>query len=326
MGHGDWNDGMNRVGAGGKGESVWLAWFSIATFRRFAGLAESRGDSARAADLRRTRRASWPPPVEAQRLGRRMVSPRVFRRRHAAGLGPERRLPDRLARAVVGRALRRGRPRARPPGHGSRRRAAGRPPGRLILLFTPPFDDEPLDPGYIKGYLPGHPRERRPVHARGHLGRAGVRRAPDRAGWPPSCSTILNPIRHAEDPEGVERYKVEPYVVAGDVYSRPPHVGRGGWTWYTGSAAWLYRTILESILGLHRHGDRLTIDPCIPPDWPGFEITYRFRSTTYRIAVENPRGLESGKAAVWLDGQAQAEPVIPLADDGRVHEVRVEIT
>ena len=122
----------------------------------------------------------------------------------------------------------------------------------------------------------------------------------------PSFCKILNPIRHAEDPEGVERYKVEPYVVAGDVYSRPPHVGRGGWTWYTGSAGWFYQAILESILGLHAPGDRLDFQPCIPPEWSHFEITYRFRSATYVIAVENPQGAESGIATVWLDDTLQA--------------------
>jgi cyclic beta-1,2-glucan synthetase len=114
-------------------------------------------------------------------------------------------------------------------------------------------------------------------------------------------------------------------VVAGDVYSRAPHVGRGGWTWYTGSAAWLYTTILEVILGLSRRGDRLRLDPRISPDWPGYEIVYHFRSATYRIAVENPQGLESGTATVWLDQELQAEPIIPLADDGRSHEVRAVI-
>src|SRR5262249_17467961 len=114
---------------------------------------------------------------------------------------------------------------------------------------------------------------------------------------------ILNPIYHAIDQEGVARYKAEPYVLAGDVYNHPMHLGRGGWSWYTGSAGWLYRVGLESILGLRRTGGVLTIDPCIPPQWPGFEVAYRFGSTTYRIIVENPRHLERGVAEVWLDGQ-----------------------
>ena len=117
--------------------------------------------------------------------------------------------------------------------------------------------------------------------------------------------SIINPVLHADDPNGVERYKVEPYVIAGDVYSRAPHVGRGGWTWYTGSAGWFYRVIVESILGIERVGDRLEFNPCVPPEWSHFEMTYRLRSTTYLIKVENPAGVESGVAAVWLDNARQ---------------------
>ena len=196
--------------------------------------------------------------------------------------------------------------------------------GQLILLFTPPFDAEPLDPGYIKGYLPGI-RENggQYTHAATWVVWAFARLGEGRRAV--ELIDLLNPIRHALDPQGVERYKVEPYVVAGDVYSRPPHVGRGGWTWYTGSASWLYRTILEAILGLRREGDRLVIDPRIPPDWPGFEIVYRFRTATYRIVVQNPQSVESAPAAVWVDDQLQREAVIPLVDDGRSHEVRLVI-
>src|SRR5262249_51137425 len=158
-------------------------------------------------------------------------------------------------------------------------------------------DDEPLDPGYIKGYLPGI-RENggQYTHAAAWVVLAFAHL--DRGRHAFELLEMLNPIRHAQDRKGVELYKVEPYVVAGDIYSRPPHVGRGGWTWYTGSAAWLYRTILETILGLHRRGDRLVVDPRIPPEWPDFEIVYRFRSASYRIAVQNSQGVESGAATV----------------------------
>jgi cyclic beta-1,2-glucan synthetase len=197
--------------------------------------------------------------------------------------------------------------------------------GRLILLFAPPFDDEPLDPGYIKGYLPGI-RENggQYTHAAAWVVQAVCLLGQGRRGL--ELLEMLNPIRHAEDSKAVEVYKVEPYVLAGDVYSHPPHVGRGGWTWYTGSAGWLYRTILESILGLHRHGNRLLIAPCIPGAWPGFEIVYRVQSSTYRIVVQNPHGVEVSPVSVWLDDQHLGEPIIPLADDGRSHEVRIVIT
>ena len=134
---------------------------------------------------------------------------------------------------------------------------------------------------------------------------------------------ILNPIHHGRNQEEVARYKVEPYVVAGDVFSQPPHVGRGGWTWYTGSAGWLYRTGIESILGLRRSGNLLDFRSLHSTRMAWIKITYRFQSAHYRIAVENPRGVERGVAEVWLDGQLREDLVIPLADDRQTHEVRV---
>jgi cellobiose phosphorylase len=134
---------------------------------------------------------------------------------------------------------------------------------------------------------------------------------------------ILNPIEHTRDQSAVQLYKLEPYVVAGDVLSQPPLAGRGGWSWYTGSAAWLYRAGLESILGLKRSGDRLTLDPCIPPEWQGFEITYQYRSATYRIAVENPQGRERGIATICVDGRPCENGTVSLTDDGQSHDVRV---
>jgi cyclic beta-1,2-glucan synthetase len=192
----------------------------------------------------------------------------------------------------------------------------------LILLFTPPFDQGPLQPGYIKGYLPGI-RENGGqythaatwvVLATAQLGQ-GTRAA--------ALFDLLNPLSHSSSPEAVARYKVEPYVVAADVYSVPPHTGRGGWTWYTGSAAWLYRVGLEAILGLCKEGGHLRLDPRIPGDWPGFEVTYRHRSSTYHLVVENPQRVEGGVAGVWLDGAEVPAGKVLLGDDGRAHEVRV---
>ncbi len=136
---------------------------------------------------------------------------------------------------------------------------------------------------------------------------------------------ILNPILHAQDPEGVERYRVEPYVMAGDVYSRNPHAGRGGWTWYTGSAGWYYQAILESILGFRRDGDRLSLRPCVPAEWSRFEITYRFGSATYAIEVEMTKPLESESRGVWLDDKFLPGDSFTLADDSSIHEVRVVV-
>jgi cyclic beta-1,2-glucan synthetase len=195
---------------------------------------------------------------------------------------------------------------------------------RLILLFTPPFDHSSLDPGYVKGYLPGV-RENGGQYTHAAVWVVQAAALLGQGQYAASLMRILNPILHAQDPEGVERYRVEPYVLAGDVYGSSPHAGRGGWTWYTGSAGWYYQTILESILGFCHRGDHLSFQPCVSPEWSDFEITYRFRSTTYAIAVENPTGAESGVVAVWLDDQIQLGNSISLTDDNRTHHVRVVV-
>jgi cyclic beta-1,2-glucan synthetase len=189
--------------------------------------------------------------------------------------------------------------------------------------LTPPFENTPLDPGYIKAYLPGI-RENggQYTHAAAWAVIAFAALGDgDKAG---ELFQMLNPINRTNSRAGVQRYKVEPYVVAGDIYSEPPHVGRGGWTWYTGSASWLYRTGLEWILGFRVRGTMLSIDPCIPRDWPGYAIRFLFHSSTYEIKVENPSGVARGIALVEVDGKLlRGSPNIPLIDDGDVHRVRV---
>jgi cyclic beta-1,2-glucan synthetase len=193
---------------------------------------------------------------------------------------------------------------------------------KLILLFDPPFDGQGPDPGYVGGYLPGvRENGAQYNHAATWCIEAFTRLGDGRTAY--ELLSIINPIRLTQDRAGVARYQVEPYAVAGDVYSNPAHVGRGGWTWYTGSAAWLYRVVLESILGMRRRGDRLSFSPCIPPEWPGFAIEYHFQSATYLIQVQNPDHLETGTALVWLDDQRLAEPTISLVADGQRHQVRV---
>ena len=176
----------------------------------------------------------------------------------------------------------------------------------LVLLFTPPFDQTPLDPGYIKGYPPGI-RENGGQYTHAAIWSViafAMLGDGDKAG---ELFSILNPINHANTRAGIHRYKVEPYVACADVYSTPPHVGRGGWTWYTGSAGWMYRAGLEWILGFRLRGKTLLIDPCIPSSWRGFEITFRYHSARYEIAVENPRGVSRGVTYVELDGEALPE-------------------
>ena len=194
----------------------------------------------------------------------------------------------------------------------------------LLLLLTPPFDQAPPDPGYIKGYPPGI-RENGGQYTHGAIWSViafAMLGDGDKAG---ELFSLLNPINHASTRAGIHRYKVEPYVTCGDVYAEPAHVGRGGWTWYTGSAGWMYRAGLEWILGFRLRGATLLIDPSIPKAWRHFEIVFRYHSARYDIAVENPHGVSRGVARVELDGELlQGNPVlIPLSDDGATHQVRV---
>jgi cyclic beta-1,2-glucan synthetase len=194
----------------------------------------------------------------------------------------------------------------------------------LVLLFTPPFDRTVLDPGYIKGYPPGI-RENGGQYTHGAIWSViafAMLGDGEKAG---ELFSILNPINHASTPDTIQRYKVEPYVVSADLYSTPPHVGRGGWTWYTGSAGWMYRAGLEWILGFRLQGATLLLDPCIPRRWPSFGIVFRYHSTLYDIRVENPRRVSRGIVRAELDGVALPgnQARFPLADDGTTHCVRV---
>jgi cyclic beta-1,2-glucan synthetase len=201
-----------------------------------------------------------------------------------------------------------------------------RPQDGLALLFTPPFDRTGLDPGYIKGYPPGL-RENGGQYTHAALWSVMALAALEQGDAAARLFSLINPINHARSRAGVQRYKVEPYVVAADVYSNPRHVGRGGWTWYSGSAGWMQRAGIESILGLRLQGGMLHLDPCIPKAWPRFSITLRYRSATYQIDVENPDGTGRGIAAVDLDDAAieTRPPCIALADDGVTHRLRVRL-
>jgi cyclic beta-1,2-glucan synthetase len=192
----------------------------------------------------------------------------------------------------------------------------------MVLLLTPPFDRSPVDPGYIKGYPPGvRENGAQYTHAATWLVQAAAALGEGRLAH--ELFSALNPINHTRDAGQVARYRGEPYAVAGDVLSLTPHEGRAGWTWYTGAAAWLYRVGLESILGIRRAGASLSISPCIPPAWDGFRVEYRFGSSRYRIAVENPQHVERGVLELSLDGQPCGDGKIPLNDDGRAHDIRV---
>ena len=322
IGSGDWNDGMNRVGHEGRGESVWLGWFLHSVLAAFAPIAEARGERPRA--------ERWRAHMKALRraLERSGWDGDWYRRAFfddgtplGSAINAECRI-DSIAQswAVLSGA-------ANPP-HAARAMAAVeeylvRRGDGLVLLFTPPFDHSDVDPGYIKGYLPGV-RENGGQYTHGAiwsvLAFAGLGDG-DKAG---ELFSILNPINHASTRAGVQRYKVEPYVMAADIYAEPPHVGRGGWTWYTASAGWMYQAGIQGILGFRLRGTTLLLDPCIPRAWPGYEIDFRYHSAKYEIVVENPQGVSRGVASAELDGQElTGGGAIPLADDGATHRVRV---
>ncbi len=321
MGAGDWNDGMNKVGIEGKGESVWNGWFLITCLRRFAELADARGDAAWANTCREQaehvrvaieehawdgawyRRAYFDDgtPLGSAQNDECQIDSIAQSWAVISGVAD----PQRALRALAS----------------VEEKLIRRDPG-MMLLLAPPFDKGSLHPGYIKGYVPGI-RENGGQYTHGAtwtIEAAALLGQGDRA---KEYFDLLSPIMHTRTPEQLQRYKVEPYVVAGDIYSRPPHDGRGGWTWYTGSAGWLYRVMLESILGFRLRGDRFHIDPCIPKAWQSFAITYRHRSTSYRIHVENPHGVERGLPEVYVDGQRLDGKEVALRDGGQSHEVRI---
>jgi cyclic beta-1,2-glucan synthetase len=322
IGTGDWNDGMNRVGELGKGESVWLGWFLHATLSAFAPLAEAREAQGRAATWR-SHAVALQISIERDGWDGNWYRRGYFDDGTAFGssASDECRI-DSIAQSwsVISGA-------AAPARAALAMKAVEdqliqREPG-LALLFTPPFDRTPLDPGYIKGYPRGI-RENggQYTHAAAWSVIAfATLGLGDKAA---DLFSLINPVNHSSTRASAHRYKVEPYIAAADVYSEPPHVGRGGWTWYTGSAGWMYRAGIESILGLRLRGAILLLAPCIPKHWPRFEIVFRYGSTRYEIAVENPQGVSRGIIYAELDGQPLAEdPIrVPLHDDGTSHRIR----
>jgi cyclic beta-1,2-glucan synthetase len=321
MGAGDWNDGMNRVGIEGRGESVWLGWFLYAVLTRFARLCERMEDAGRAETYRR-RAKELQEALEANAWDGEW-----YRRAYSddgAPLGSAESLEcqiDSLAQswAVLSGA---GKPERLERAMQSVLDRLVRKDDGLLLLFTPPFDETPRDPGYIKGYPPGI-RENGGQYTHAALWAiwaTAQRGEGDRAN---ALFWMINPVYHANTREKARRYRVEPYVVAADVYSAPPHTGRGGWTWYTGSSGWMYRLGVEALLGLHKEGSTLRIDPRIPAEWAGYRLTYRHRDTVYEIEVENPEGVDGGVKQVTLAGEIVEEGRVPLADDGGLHRVRV---
>ena len=351
IGGGDWNDGMNRVGIGGRGESVWLAWFLTATLRAFAVHAGRRGDEGITAEFR-ARADGYAAAADAHGWDGEWYRRAYYDDGTPLGsASSEECRIDAIAQSWsvisgAGDPLRRSRAMRSLEAHLVNEDA------RLIALLTPPFDETPLDPGYIKGYLPGV-RENGAQYTHAALWSVlatALQGDGDRAF---ELMQMLNPLTHASTPQDVERYKVEPYVVAADVYTADGHLGRGGWTWYTGAASWMYRVGLEAILGFTKRGDTLSIEPCVPAGWEEISIEYRHGSAVYDIEVREPGrvgrlmragGRDDGGVGgalgdggdrdsapsrtveVVLDGQVLDTPMIPLVDDGGRHLVVVRAT
>jgi cyclic beta-1,2-glucan synthetase len=321
IGTGDWNDGMNHVGAEGRGESVWLAWFLIATLRSFAVHAERRRDDAVAAELRAL-------------AGRYVVAVEEhgwdgawYRRAYfddgtplGSASSDECRI-DSIAQSwsVISGA---GDPARAAQAMRSLEEWLVDEKSRLLVLLTPPFNKTPHDPGYIKGYLPGvRENGAQYTHAATWAVLATAMRGDgDRAF---ALYQMLNPLTHARTAADVAVYKAEPYVIPADVYTAAGHLGRGGWTWYTGSASWMYRVGLEAIVGFTKRGDRLAIAPRVPSDWPELTVEYRHGGSIYLIVVHEPAEVGRQGAAFTVDGVALDGQEMLLVDDGARHEVVV---
>jgi cyclic beta-1,2-glucan synthetase len=320
IGAGDWNDGMNLVGAQGRGESVWLGWFLTTILRAFAPLCEERGEKARAARYL----------SEADRITDMLElawDGEWYRRAYfddGTPLGSKQNEQCRIDSIAQSWAVLSG---AAPPKRAGKAMDALRTHlvnrgARLILLLTPPFDSPRPDPGYIAGYPPGI-RENGGQYTHAALWAVAALARLGNGDEAVELFHMLNPVNHARTRADAERYKVEPYVVAADVSAHVEHLGRGGWTWYTGSAGWMYRTGLEEILGLKARGDHCEIDPCIPAAWPGFSLLWRLGRSRYEFEVLNPERRCRGVAHAERDGERVDPRRIPLVDDGDTHRVRV---
>jgi cellobiose phosphorylase len=320
IGTGDWNDGMNRVGHEGRGESVWLGWFLVTVLNDFAPLCERGGRAELAQQFRDEARwlagmleLAWDgdwyrrayfddgtPLGSVQNEECKLDS--LTQSWAVLSEGAQPRRAERAMNAVRAHLVRRD--------------------AKLVLLLTPPFDRMAHDPGYIKGYLPGI-RENGGQYTHAALWAVIALARLGMGDEAMELFHLINPINHMRTPEDVERYRTEPYAVAADVYAHPMHVGRGGWTWYTGSAGWMYQAAVRALLGLERRGDSLRLNPCIPTVWPQYSLDWTIGNTRYRFVVENPEHRSRGIASAEFDGSVVDHNAIPLIDDGREHIVRV---
>jgi cellobiose phosphorylase len=323
MGCGDWNDGMNLVGKEGRGESVWLAFFLYDVLTQFAELARSRNDLT-FADRCVTQAQQLQKNIELHGWDGEWYRRAYFDNGEPLGstTNPECQI-DSLPQSwsVISGA---GEPQRSRQALNAVDQHLIRRTDKLIQLFDPPFDKSSLNPGYIKGYIPGV-RENGGQYTHGAIWTViafALMGENDRA-W--ELFGLLNPVHHGGTPQQIATYKVEPYVVAADVYAVAPHIGRGGWTWYTGSAGWIYRLLIETLLGVNLEGDQLRLTPRLPKSWTTYKIHYRYRQTVYHITISR---LETDAAEVnqlFLDGEKLAVKTVSLADDRREHFIELKV-
>lgn len=320
IGSGDWNDGMDRIGIEGKGESIWLGFFLYDILLKFSSIARLYGDEPFADEC--TQQAV----VLKENLNRHGWDGSWYRRAYfddgtplgsrqneecsidsisqswsvLSGVADEKRAISAM-QAVDTHLVKR--------------------ENKLIQLLHPPFDKTDLNPGYIKGYVPGV-RENggQYTHAAIWTVMAFAAMGEKEKTW--ELFRMINPVNHGNTKEAIASYRVEPYVAAADIYAVSPHGGRGGWTWYTGSAGWMYQLILQAILGLRIEGDKLSLNPCVPQDWEQYRLSYTYKETIYHIEVINKK---AGSQAIRLDGKISGQAFITLVDDGIPHTVTIEI-
>ncbi len=321
MGGGDWNDGLNRVGIGGKGESVWLGWFLVRVLTDYAELLDLRGRTAEAAD-HRVGAADLTRAIDREAWDGRWYLRAFYD--DGAPVGSAHCAEGQIDSIAQSWSVLSGAPVT------EHTREAVQAVGQrlvwnkeqMVLLFAPAFDKTDRDPGYIKGYLPGI-RENGGQYTHGVLWYAQALARLGDGGEAVRILQMLSPIAHSGTPEEVATYRVEPYVVAADIYAAAGRVGQGGWTWYTGAAGVMYRAWIEDVLGFRLRGDVLTLDPTLPEAWPGFTLTFRRGGTTYRLEVVNPEGVSHGVRSVEIDGRPAPDLSVTMAPDGLVHAVRV---